>query len=119
MLNEYLKFLYESEDLIPNFKVGPSKIHGKGVFATKQFKSGEFINNGLLPTGKPGPLNDKTFYATDFGKFVNHSYTPNASLEFEDDAYKVYAMRDIEPGEELTSDYTQTKGLKQPKPDWK
>ena len=40
-------------------------------------------------------------------------------LEFEDDAYKVYAMRDIEPGEELTSDYTQTKGLKQPKPDWK
>ncbi|HLP15084.1 MAG TPA: SET domain-containing protein-lysine N-methyltransferase [Bacteroidota bacterium] len=38
-------------------------------------------------------------------KYLNHSCTPNCTYEISDGRIKIFALREIEPGEELTIDY--------------
>jgi hypothetical protein len=71
-----------------------SKIHGKGLFATKSFKKGEIVC--------PGRLNGKR---TPGGRFINHSYDSNIlPIKVGDDIYAT-AIRDIYENEELLVDY--------------
>lgn len=71
-----------------------SKIHGKGLFATKSFKKGEIVC--------PGRLNGKR---TPGGRFINHSYDSNIlPIKVGDDIYAM-AVRDIYENEELLVDY--------------
>jgi SET domain-containing protein len=71
-----------------------SKIHGKGLFVTKSFKSGEIVC--------PGRLNGKR---TPGGRFINHSYDSNIMpIKVGDDIYAM-ASRDIYDNEELLVDY--------------
>ncbi len=102
-----------SKDLI----VKKSKIHGKGVFANRDFKKGEVvIKYNLKPLTKKEfeNLPEKEKHYTDFkdGKywlfqiperFVNHSCEPNTNP----DQIKRcdIAIRDIKKGEEITTDY--------------
>jgi hypothetical protein len=51
-------------------EVKPSKIHGNGLFATKDFKAGELIC--------PGRINGKR---TPAGRYMNHSTNANAVFE--------------------------------------
>ncbi|MDX2108629.1 MAG: SET domain-containing protein [Verrucomicrobiota bacterium] len=44
------------------------------------------------------------YYETTGGKYMNHSRDPN--VDFNDVGYG-YALRDIQPGEEMTCDYRQ------------
>lgn len=71
-----------------------SKIHGKGLFATKSFKKGEIVC--------PGRLDGKR---TPGGRFINHSYDSNIlPIKVGDDIYAM-AVCDIFENEELLVDY--------------
>lgn len=75
-------------------EVKPSKIHGNGLFATKDFKAGELIC--------PGRINGKRTLA---GRYTNHSTNANVVPEKVGDDINAVALRDIYKGEELLVDY--------------
>ena len=71
-----------------------SPIHGKGLFATKDFDAGDIVC--------PGRLNGKR---TPGGRFINHSLNCNIQpKKIDDDIYGV-AVCKISKGEELLVDY--------------
>ena len=77
-----------------NVELRNSKIHGKGLFATKSFKKGDIVC--------PGRLDGKR---TPGGRFINHSYDSNIlPIKVGDDIYAM-AVRDIYENEELLVDY--------------
>jgi hypothetical protein len=88
------------------YKIGKSKIEGagKGLLVKKAYREGEII--GLAH------IDDQP--ATSIGKFHNHSEEPTAgSIQIDNRRYLV-AMRDLEPGDEITTDYRQQPELEQP-----
>ena len=97
--------------------VKKSKIHGKGVFASKDFKKGKKVIIYHLK-----PLTQKEFrnlpekekhFTSKIGKtiylfpsperYVNHSCTPNTHPNSKEKCD--VAIRDIKKGEEITTDY--------------
>ncbi len=115
--------------LLVKTKIGPSKIHGIGLFADQFIAKGvpvwkfapgfdleipaEKISELSEPAQKEflnyAYLNHKTnkyILCFDYGRFVNHSDTPNmVDSNPDDDAAPDIAVRNIEEGEELTSNY--------------
>jgi SET domain len=71
-----------------------SKIHGKGLFATKRFEAGEVIC--------PGRINGKR---TPAGRFINHSFDSNVIPTLVGDDINAVAKRTIHINEELLVDY--------------
>ena len=71
-----------------------SPIHGKGLFATKDFEVGEVVC--------PGRLNGKR---TPGGRFINHSLNCNIKPEKQGDDIYAVASRKINAGDELLVDY--------------
>jgi SET domain-containing protein len=98
---------------INNFEVKESDIEGNGVFATKNIKSGDFINVALFKT------DDDIYDTTKFGGMINHCNNPNCRTRFEGEYYRTYATKKISSGDEITADYRQNKTLQQPEPGWK
>ena len=111
------------------YEIRKSTIKGKGVFATQNIKKEEqifHINSNLLPsyTLEEIDKNPKLKanadhsdyvghgkYVIDFSpaSYMNHSCAPNCYIKMKTIAIKdVYALKDIEVGEELTHDYTLT-----------
>lgn len=77
-----------------------SEIHGTGMFATKQFNSGDLImvsRHGLL--------------RTQGGRYINHSPDPNCKMVSVIDDIFVEAIKTIKPNKELTVDYRQSTAL--------
>lgn len=75
-----------------------SKIHGKGVFAAKDYQQDEFIEVGI-----------KNMQITNgFGNMLNHSYTPNSYLRSNGSNYDVYALQNIKKDDEITLNYKNT-----------
>ena len=118
--------------LLVRTKIGPSKIHGTGLFAT------EFISKGVIIWKyKPGfdeaytqeeaeklpepkrteilnlyhpYISQQTGRYISFGDmagYINHSSTPNMATHYEEDVEEDIntAARDIAAGEELTINY--------------
>jgi hypothetical protein len=88
------------------YKIGKSKIDGagKGLIVKKPFRAGEMI--GLAH------VDDQP--VTSIGKYHNHSEEPTAgSIQIDNRRYLV-AMSDLEPGDEITTDYRQQPELEQP-----
>lgn len=95
-------------DLIPfpngsySVSVSDSDIHGKGLFATKNYKVGEYI--------VPANING---YRTPAGRFTNHAKDPNAKMEVLGNTVMLIAITDIKGyrggylGDEITVDYRQ------------
>ncbi len=94
-----------------------SKIHGKGVFANKNFKKGEIIlkwKPKVLKKQEIEKLSDKEkrclyrnsnrdyFLMQAPEKYINHSCNANTEAKNQCDV----AIRDIRKGEEITSDYS-------------
>lgn len=111
------------------YEIQKSTIKGKGVFATINIKKDEHmfhIDSNLLPsyTLEEIDKNPKlkansdhsdyvghARYVIDFSpsSYMNHSCDPNCYVKMKTIAIKdVYALRDINRGEELTQDYTLT-----------
>ena len=97
-----------------NYKIDKSNIHGNGVISTQRISKGEFINIALVPNNVNWPE------TTNFGKYLNHSKTPNAVTKLEkDNVYRTYCSVDINSDDEITVDYTINPELEQPLPGWK
>jgi SET domain-containing protein len=102
--------------------VGKSRIEGKGVFATRDFKKGETIlkwdTSRIIPTEKISEIQEnERKYIIPFRegmilliqppeRYVNHSCDPNS---YSKDCC-VIAKRDIRNGEEITGDYERGDG---------
>ncbi len=110
------------------FEIRESAIAGKGAFAIRPIKKGERL---IEYTGEriPHPVADErydddsmdehhTFLFTvnsrtvidashggNESRFINHSCDPNCESEIERGRVYIFALRDIEPGEELHYDY--------------
>lgn len=72
----------------------PSSIHGRGLFATKDFEAGETVC--------PGRLDGKR---TPGGRFINHSSNGNIRPELIENNIFAVASRKINAGDELLVDY--------------
>ena len=107
--------------------LGSSKIHGIGCFSDTLIKKGEFVrvwspeDSRWVPLKKAHASPHKKLFQRfgirttggywapiDFlrisvGWYMNHSEMPN--LQSDDGDVTYYALRDIEPGEEVTIDY--------------
>lgn len=100
----------------------PSSIHGYGVIAKEPIKKGRFIadlrgSRVVYKTTIQGQSNryenwigigkDTWIDPIDEFQYLNHSCNPSAGLKGTR-SLKLYAMRDIAPGEEITIDYSTT-----------
>lgn len=112
-------------------RVGPSAIDGQGAFAEEAIPArrkigeirGEFIDMALArarareaerASGRifMVAISDKravdATLSADPLRFANHSCAPNMVLKVQQGRVALYALRDIEPGEELTARYGAT-----------
>jgi SET domain-containing protein len=116
--------------LVPT-RIGPSTIHGIGVFAVAPIAKGTPVwrfEKGLDMEFAPDiaghfPEHVRTFFAQygyvdrnlnrlilcfDDARFVNHSGAPNVGTDYAQDPHGLdVALRDIAAGEELTMDYAE------------
>jgi len=98
------------------FTVKDSAINGKGIYATKLIKKDEIVVSWnpkvlskqeaeKLPTEEykhyTYPDGDRILWMQPPERFMNHSCEPNTHVVSRSDV----ALRDILPGEEITSDY--------------
>ena len=74
-----------------------SHIHGKGLFAAKNFSQGEKICSAAI-----GGLR------TPAGRYSNHSICPNAEMKINGDGFDLYATEYITEGYEITTNYRHT-----------
>ena len=91
---------------------------GLGAFSNNRFVKDELIEKGVVKRidydGNKNPYlftwsGDKTVwgFASGCATFYNTSRDPNTTMKrfYEEDRYEIYALRDIEEGEELTHKY--------------
>jgi len=109
-------------------KVRKSGVHGKGVYATAPIRKGtriiEYTGEHIpwkkamdLPPHDPTDPHHTFYFSLDNGdvidagkggndsRWINHSCDPNCKTSETDDRIFVYALRTIQPGEELFYDY--------------
>ncbi len=108
----------------PPIEVRRSPVHGRGVFATKRIRKKariiEYTGKRVTWESVPDDSNDPhTFlFGLDDGvividpriggndaRWINHSCDPNCEAIEEDGRVFIYALRHIQPGEELFYDY--------------
>ena len=87
--------------------IGPSKIHGTGVFAGADLPAGLFVP---IPFRRCNPEKDDCFEGGYMPRvpfrFLNHSARPNCEVGalYGDDLYLTF-LRRVKAGTELTIDY--------------
>jgi SET domain-containing protein len=108
----------------PSVAVRKSRVHGRGVFATRPIRKGarivEYTGRRVLWSSIPDDQDDpETYY---FGlsddkrvidpsvggneaQWINHSCEPNCVVREKRGRIFIHAMRNIKPGEELSYDY--------------
>jgi hypothetical protein len=113
------------------FEVRPSALHGLGGFAIRKIDrgtriaeyTGERMTEAEVDERYADQPDDHTFIFHVEGdvyvdasrggndsRFINHSCDPNCESEVVDGRVYIVALRDIEPGEELTYDYALEPG---------
>lgn len=105
----------QSADLV--LREVPGK--GRGVFATGNFKAGQFVLEFVGDIRDVESFSDLT-YALQVGPkdfmtasggiddYVNHSCDPNTGIRSEEGRIILFALRSIKSGEEITFDYATT-----------
>lgn len=96
-----------SNDNINKVEIKPSKIDGYGIHATEDIKKDEIIVSDVIVLVKK--KHTESGYAWDLseeGRYINHSFEPNAYLKRKKDSADLIALRDIKQGEEITVDCT-------------
>lgn len=110
------------------FEVRRSTIHGNGVFASRHIDAGECIveylgeritsdESAIRAEKGGGPVNHTFFFSLADGnvidggsdgndaRYINHACEPNCEAYEEDGRVFIYALQDIEEGEELNYNY--------------
>lgn len=83
-----------------------SGIHGKGIFAGRNFKKGETVikwktHKETARKGKNASFVNEKFVLVPMEARINHSCNPNTYLS----KFRYTAKRNISQGEEITTDY--------------
>ncbi len=101
----YITGVFDSGSMMQGAYRASSSIDGEGMFAGKAFKRGDLI--GLAhEDGQP---------ASELGRMHNHSENDATMVSNKVGNQRfVYAARDIQPGEELTTNYRLQPELEQP-----
>jgi uncharacterized protein len=104
-------------------RIGPSKIHGQGVFAKTSLRAGErvieYVGEKITKAESARRCErqnwcifslDEEFdldgdFAWNPARFVNHSCAPNCEAEYGEGRISITALRDIQPGGEITFNY--------------
>jgi uncharacterized protein len=104
-------------------EVRQSNVHGRGVYAMQFILDGKRIieYTGERVSWEAAPDDDSNPHTFNFGlddgdvinpeiggndaRWINHSCNPNCEAIEEDDRIFIYAIRDIQAGEELLYDY--------------
>jgi hypothetical protein len=115
----------------PPLEVRPSAIAGFGAFSTRHIQKSsriiEYVGERITPAEADSRYSDgpsahplvllftvDSLTVIDAGvngndaRYINHSCEPNCEAVTERRHIWIYALRDIEPGEELTYDYSLT-----------
>lgn len=94
--------------------ISKSNIHGKGLFADKEYKKNEVILENIFPHKKKSeilflPIPDKfDKYIINEGKYINHSLNYNTIIVSDDyKIFKLVANKNIKKNEELTCNYNK------------
>ena len=101
------------------FRIGNIEGKGRGVIAIEDIDQDTLIEECPLlvlnaPTddkhllqGYAFRIDDKLLLALGYGSLYNHSYTPNAYVDFnlETQVMELYAFHDIKSGDEITFNY--------------
>ena len=106
---------YLKEERVPNVNVilyiKPSPIHGLGVFAGEQIPQGTDL--GIAQTEQ-----NEGYSVTLLGEYHNHSLEPSCENISDGSARHLVSSKNIEPGEEITINYTLQPDLEQPVEGW-
>lgn len=86
--------------------VGESMIQGKGYIADQLISGGDLI--------APARIGD---FRTEAGRYTNHALNPNAAMVICGSGVDLMALKDIEPGEEITVNYRDVIGHRNEKGD--
>lgn len=107
--------LDRDDDLQEYYDVRESTIHGLGLYAREPLEEGEYLGTYQGPSvPDDGNHGDHVLWVLDEDsgewssrdgqnmlRYINHSTEPVAMFE----GFDLFALRDIEPGEEITIDY--------------
>lgn len=117
-----------SSPLSVPYEVRRSTVHGNGVFASRHIDAGECIveylgeritseESDIRAERGGGPVNHTFFFSLADGnvidggsggndaRYINHACEPNCEAYEEDGRVFIYALQDIEQGEELNYNY--------------
>lgn len=115
--------MFNTNIIMEKYEIKNTEKYGRGVYCTKKIRKGECIRNfhgqriKEVPCDKmiaDGLLNnddvfqvqhDEYFILDDISILFNHSCNPNAGFRGESE---LFAIKDIEPGEEIRYDYCAT-----------
>jgi hypothetical protein len=86
--------------------MGQSDIQGQGVFASRDYETGETIGTAALP-GDEDEFSAKIWNLTQLARFCNHQWKANADLRKKDGQFELVANRPIGEDAEITSNYSQ------------
>lgn len=104
-----------------NVVVKKSRISGKGVFSSRSFRKGQVIlemDDSHVVTDPSKVTKEQHEFELDYlsdGKivvmqvperYINHSCDPNSYVKTVNGIRKVFAMRDINKGDEIVGDYS-------------
>ena len=111
----------------PGIRVGKSKIDGRGCFAARRFRKWEKIaeleGERVSRVEAARRMRGKrrlhicaidSYWGIDGSRggngsqFINHSCRPNSFVRITHGHVIFFALRDIEPGEEITLDYVES-----------
>jgi hypothetical protein len=111
----------------PDFTIGKSRIEGQGLFTKRRRLKGEKLFVAINSTKQVTKIGSKINHCP--GKFNNpaeaaYSMIPNTYLSSRPDRdtgeWWIIAARDINAGDELTVDYTNTPDfINKPDPNWR
>ncbi len=115
------------ETLAEGIRVGKSGIDGRGCFATRRFPKGrkivELVGERVSRVEAARRMRGRerlhicgidTYWGIDGSRggngsqFINHSCEPNSFVRIMHGHIIFFALRDIEPGEEITLDYVES-----------
>ena len=94
-----------NKNFFRQFKIGNSKIEGKGVLARRNLLKNEKIGVVFYYV-----LNIFPRITQNLGRWINHSYEPNTHIYYNPKTSLWYLVtnRDIKENEELTANYNDT-----------
>ncbi|MED5475008.1 MAG: SET domain-containing protein [Candidatus Neomarinimicrobiota bacterium] len=96
------------EPLSSSLTIKNSHIHGLGLFAIAEITSGTELGISHVKDDRFS----HGYIRTSLGGFFNHSKKPNCKAVYDGDFIKIFTLKNINCGDEITVDYTKHDWIK-------